>query len=356
MLDIFYKEIIVEASTGSIDCLSSFNVIFETKIDELNINITNKSNYNNLIIPTLNITNVTLFNKLLTEYCVLASDFYKDNTFYEDLTNNSKFLYYKTKMILTLLWANATLENFEEPINYLQKRIAFLKAQYGTTSKNIGYSNLLKGELTYTISKSNIISESPWTFDLQINNEGSIYHFPSIYFGTEKNNLTIYAIQNKDKNKDLTNQFYKYINRKLYKVNSGTESLDITHNFLYVFNALIQIVSTVDNIIVPNFLVSRWNSKEIACNKKNEYYKDSGKEYNLDEEINKHNIIQYNLTNKLMNVLIMFEDLYDNVDFSILSDSPNIDNKLSIMHPLETDNKILSDFNALVSSSKKFRI
>ena len=119
VLDIFYNEVIKEAREGKVEAYFTYNILFNTLIDDKLINIENDIN-GRLLIPTLKIKNKNLFNDLLIEYTKQAYKFYKSNK-YEELDEHD---YIKT--ILTLLWSNATSEDFENPLSFLKKRISFL--------------------------------------------------------------------------------------------------------------------------------------------------------------------------------------------------------------------------------------
>ena len=104
-------------------------------------------NYNDDgIVPVINITNRELFNSLLISYVNKARNYY-DLSKYEKSIDEDKE-YNINKMIMTLLWSNATYEDFNDPISFLRKQIDFLDNDLFSEFVNgetIGYSEILGG-------------------------------------------------------------------------------------------------------------------------------------------------------------------------------------------------------------------
>ena len=116
ILELFYNEILDEAANGRVDCNMMYNVLFETNIDGQKVYISNNQirENNSLYIPTLEINNMEEFNETLLKYYEKASKFYKGKINEEDNFD---------KTILTLLWNNATEEDFKNPVQYIRKYI-----------------------------------------------------------------------------------------------------------------------------------------------------------------------------------------------------------------------------------------
>ncbi len=203
VLDIFYNEVIKEAREGKVEAYFTYNILFNTLIDDKLINIENDIN-GRLLIPTLKIKNKKAFDELLTEYTLEAYKFYKSSK-YEELDEHD---YIKT--ILTLLWSNATSEDFENPLSFLKKRISFLNNNINE-EKNITSS---LGNINVSIKKDRVEQETPFYLNITINDNV----MPMVRFGIFNNSVYIYAIQNvKEVDRD------KKLNRQLYKVNDGID-------------------------------------------------------------------------------------------------------------------------------------
>ena len=150
LLDLFYNFVVQEASHGRINCFFKYNMIFNTKIVEDHIDIVSENDNSDLLIPTLIIKDKYKFEHLLLEYVQKALNFYGDDDFYEEVRNSNFYEdeigISKEKLIMTLLWSNATVEDFEHPCDYLSKRISFFElgnlSQY-SERKVVGYSEFL---------------------------------------------------------------------------------------------------------------------------------------------------------------------------------------------------------------------
>lgn len=316
MINIFYNEIIKEASTGSVDADITYNILFNTVIPEKDINIKSNIKKDNVLIPTLYIKNKELFDELLSTYLDLALNFYNDNNYYKDTTEN-KFNYYKVKTIMAILWSNATYEDFNDPINFLRRRISFFKnnlCEYNFWI-DLGYSINLNSNIKVKNTKSNLRNETPYKLEIILENEGFKYELPNIYYGIDNNKLYIYAIQNRKNVNTENNTFQKNIKRKLYTINEGLDIKkdtfenydignlkDVTPSFLLAINIAIAIFANknIDKIIVPSILLIRWNDKELMYDKKSRVLN----EFDKVSEQEKHDYIQSNLTEKLIRTFL----------------------------------------------------
>lgn len=368
MLDIFYKEIVYEASKGIIDNYKKSNIIFSTRIPEDNIFIEAVSNNKRVFIPTLNINNKNLFNKLLTEYVFLAKAFYIDDKNYIFLDSLEKEKYSKEKVILTNLWANATVEDYNNPYKFLSKRISFLKNTI-CFNESVCYSEVLDSTINIEIIDNTIFCETPQKIRITISNNDDLYVLPDVYYGLDDNKAYIYAIQNaKDINIE-NSKYQKKIKRLMFKVNDNFDTKketdrvenikDITSSFLLSANIATSFLNNlgVEELSIHSFLVSRWNEKELLFDQIFEYNKNK---YGLDksleiykEDIKNHIIMQDNLTLKLLRVFKRLD--YHNSGINIISDAYNYD---TCMHLLiekgYINNKLLDEtFNFSILKANK---
>lgn len=368
ILDIFYKNVVPEATTGRIDCNFYYNLAFSTKIVDENIQYWANINDESLLIPTLIIKDKSLFDKLLIEYVNLAMDFYDFDCWDDDITDYKMYDEDKRicqeKVILSLLFANATIEDFNNPCEYLRKRINFINNDI-TGLYNLGYFDYFQGDLSISIEKDVINNETPYQIIIIVtSNNGEEFEFPRVKFGISDDTVYIYAIQNKI---NENNSFCKKINRTLYKIGEGFneeyevdgENLkDITSSFLVVLNMCISFLEKFEynNIVVPSCLIERWNAKSIANTLKSLHAKmDIIDKNKLVEEQNK---LQMNLTNKLIRTFLRLGCHYNNID--ILSIPYEIDSCLHIFinnNPIICNNDLLYDTYMFVQSktNKKYR-
>ena len=330
ILDIFYNVLIKETVVGRVDCFFKYNMRFDTIIREDNIEVLGDSSNSNLLIPTLVIKNKNEFNELLVRYIELALKFYDDSCFVEEIKNchyfDNELGISKEKLIMTLLWSNATEEDFHNPCDFLRKRINFFElnelSKY-MEEKFVGYSEMLGYDFYVKIEKNGLENETPYSLRCYLAKESGskIYEFPSIYFGMSNNNLYVYAIQNK-RDKLINESYSKKIDRLLYKVNDGLDVKndnfdnfgignlkDITPSFLVSANMLMGMIKDfgINKVIVPSILVSRWNAKMIVLDNKKKYFMDKGMKDKevfdfVDRFIDEQNYIQSNLTEKFLRV------------------------------------------------------
>lgn len=120
-----FEELIKEVATGRVEFNGGYyNVGFNTNImkdgEVLSIYGEENSKY---LVPTLQINNYNTFMYYLYEYLLKAEDFYEE----EIGTNYNAFSDKDiSKLLMSLVWANATSCDFNNPVEYLQRRINLL--------------------------------------------------------------------------------------------------------------------------------------------------------------------------------------------------------------------------------------
>ena len=136
-----------------------------------------------------------------------------------------------------------TWEDFNNPCNFLKRRIDFINNSYKARYE-IGYSDILGCNLRIEVTDDTINNETPsQLIVIGYNEDGDKFVFPKIKFGISDNKVYFYAIQNYGSDKS---NFAKQINRKLYKVGEGINKeeefdnvRDITASFLVALNIAI---------------------------------------------------------------------------------------------------------------------
>lgn len=337
-------DILIEAANSKVETNIIYNVVFNTiiknnKIDEklllskikkvftmIDTNIDFNINHNEicfhskehdeLFVPTLIIDDFNDFRNKLIEYLEYAEEFYQDG--------NVNAIEYIKKNIIVLLFSNATQDDFNNPIRFIEREINFIKDQTFNEyieSKIIGESDILDSKIEINIKKEPIFQETPYSFNVNlINNlnEGEIYSLPKIRFGIENKICYIKAIQN---NKEICNNeiFFKKIKRKLNKVNQNfieekkdniesPENLNgIIPSFLVASTLFISFLKNygINDIKLVSYFPLRWNSKELKYIKMKNIHEEKGidklvieNEYN--NNIEEHYNIQRNLSDKLI--------------------------------------------------------
>ncbi len=362
-INVFYDEIINEASTGRVDCFFMMNLLFSTYIREENKTIEAKKNDDGrYLIPRLVIKNKDNFNKLLTEYLALARkkydlSIYQDELTFADVENYEQVI---NKIILTTLWANATYDDFSESEEFLKKQIAFLKDETFSEYEEptiIGYSETLGGYVEVENIQETILNETPNSLKISViepeTNER--YTFPLVRYGIEDNKCYIYAVQ-KNKRYDEENKFKKKVNRRLFQIgenfdtkndtyeNYGEGNLkDVSASFVVASNIALGLLASkgITDIVVPSILIERWNAKETGIIVKSKREENS-QEY-IDSNKEEHNKIQNNLTEKLLRTFLRI--VSHNKTFNVTAYPFDIDSSLHIKtsEELDCNNTLLNE-------------
>lgn len=236
--EIFY-ELILEAKDGKVIIDSEeWPIGFNTRIEEDNINYDNERNLSELVIEDKD-----NFFKVLEEYIYLDLCYErKVPTFLNDIERN------KIKWIMAYLFVNATTEEFIRPVEYIKRRIAFLKDStfsYLDEGIELDINNLFMGSKLEI--KNNVHSEAmetPYRIDINLVNELNgkrvEYSLPTISYGIceedGKRVCYIYSIMKSKKKKEHTTEddiYDKKIARMLYKLNAGVENYEMSEYYEY---------------------------------------------------------------------------------------------------------------------------
>lgn len=301
MKELFY-ELIKEASIGKVEiCGDDWPVSFNTNLEGKEFRSDN--NY-----ATLVINDEREFLKLLEEYVSLElQKNRKIPSFYKDPERN------KMKWIMMYLFSYATTEDFINPLDYIRRKIDFLKdnslSQYDE-KVTIHLSKKVKSlDLEIEKEKNAVSMETPNRLNIQLKEENATYKLPSIYYGIrtedEKKVCYIYSLL-KPKEKEKTEQdekLYKKVNRLLFKLNDGlvdkedynskeeSNIKDVSMPFVLALNIFISILQKeqIEKIKVVSYLPVTFASREHIA-----------EERNSEELLERNQSIQENLTNKLI--------------------------------------------------------
>lgn len=323
ILDVFYNVLIKEAMFGKVDCYFKYNMRFNTRILEKNLDFINDDDNNSLLVPTLLIKDKKEFDKLLLEYVDLAVKFYGDENFYDEVLESK---YYdnelgisKEKLIMITLWSNATIEDFSDPCMFLRKRIAFFELgnlEKCLEEKDVGYSETLGVNISIVIEKNGLENETPYSLKVYLidrENGARVYEFPKTYFGIYNGEGYVYAIQN-DRYRLVNAKYTKIMNRLMYKINDGLDVKsetsenygignlkDVTPNFVVVANMLMGLFrdNNINKVNIPSILICRWNAKMTLLKRQIDKGNDDSAIRTLED---KFIYIQSNLTEKFLRV------------------------------------------------------
>lgn len=362
MLDIFYNEIIKEASFGRVDCGMIYNVLFETNI---NGKVVYKVNDNSLFVPTLMIKDKNKFDEALMKYYCEAHKFY-EGTLDEDINYD--------KAILTLLWNNATTDDFNDPINYINRYIDFLNNSISLENDTY-YSEILDSNINIQIKKEPIYEETPYALYIKSTKNNLYYDFPVVRFGISNNTCFIYAVQQEKNKKEITEDNLKYqkkIHRLLFKVNEGfnesiTDNINNPENITGISpSALVSLTITlsllnnlgIKKIIIPSFLPVRYNAKEISYKVRIDLLKSKGKDVESLNNImhdyqENHEMIQRNISDKLLRYFRRLEYSFENINVKNLPYELDSNTHLELDNYKTCNNKLLEELYLLNNVKNK---
>lgn len=363
------QELIKEAVSGRIiinDCY--YNIGFDTVIN----NQRTSNGYNkDLLFPTLIINNYDEFLYKMTLYLEKAKKFYYDElvTKYSDYSERDI-----SKLLISLIWSNATSVDFSNPLEFLDRRISFLDSEnYSNYSGVIEDISIFDNTIMeYSVNKSTLKSEAPYCLKVSLSNKGyeeDIYNLPDIYFGVDNNKVYIYAIQDKHRksNSDKT-KFNKMIRRNLNKVKKGFVSdisldsmnlsdvekfnIDYPENMISVDASTLVSLSVglaifeemgINEIVVPDFFPIRDNSSIISTNLKLK------REHNnidfIEEELakRKRERINRNIVDKKIRTFRRISNNFNNLDIYAFPKEIDDNIHIRINEDYYCDNEVLNE-------------
>lgn len=378
MKDLF-NDLIGEALIGRVEINGGYyNVGFNTNIvhDGKVYSFREKDNLDYLF-PTLQINDYTTFMYCLCEYVDKAREFYRDeiNTDYNSFSDSDI-----SKLLMALIWSNATSYDFNNPVEYLRRRISFLDNRSLGGIPNVMLTDEMPvfddSVIEVSIKKAPLLLEAPYILESRLKKDDDIYMLPSVFFGIDNDDCYIYGIQNKSKlGKNLTS-YQKTIRRKLNKVKKGfsfDEDLDVMNSddveafnvnypenmtsvdpsFLTSLTVGLAVFNNIgmSNIVVPDFFPIRYNSQQIITNLKASSKSGYMQELFLKDEIVKHDRINRNMVDKKIR---SFRRLVFHFDFLNIETFPKeLDDSMhiSINNGYCCNNELLNQIYTIVDNA-----
>lgn len=318
---IFFDEIINEAKNGEVKAKLdgedyTFNVGFNSCIE----GVLSSGNFGDSK-PILMVNNREQLINLFEQYINECEK--------NDKVFNNCDLKTRIKIYLTLIWSNATYEDFANPLSFVARRIDFFQNnlfdfashEYGKDIEVLDNSDIIVFN-----EMQDIRMETPYVFKPIVTKGDEVFSLPCISYGVSNGEVFIYAIQNKQK--DELTSYGKKINRRLYKINAGVSEnesdeykefmngndyypeniSDVSPSAILSLSIFLDMVNQygMEKIKVISLLPIRYNSKELAFTKKyefklkNDHLNSKELEKLLLEYKKEHLRIQQNLTEKLI--------------------------------------------------------
>lgn len=189
-------EVIYEMQYGKVDA----DIILFMKMH------TNNSSHFE-ITPVLNLDNKELLYSKIDEYTTIFKNV--PNFLLSD--TKEKYL----KRVITILFSNMSIDDFNDPCLYVQRQINFRNNRL-LEDKSIE-APFFESQIDIEIEHSG--KETPYCFSPTLVNGCNFYILPTISYGISDDTCYVYAIQ--DCNPHEKNPYHDKIKRKLYKLNSG---------------------------------------------------------------------------------------------------------------------------------------
>lgn len=328
VLSTFYDDILKETSFNGVNAVFNYNIMFSSEYnDTLNEINSNKSLFDTNI-PHLIISNKDEFDDLLVEYAFKALTFYDVNSYDNDvlLTNGVS----SVKLLLTLLWNNATSEDYSNPCHFLRKRIS-----YFDNSKLIDHHINLYLDSKYSLdirsNKCSPFSETPFKLSCSITDENNrVFYFPELCYGINDNGVVdIYSLQNDTEVENVDSDYF-YSLFKQWSKSGNNKIRNISPSFsvaALIYVAFLRL-SNYGRFRINTLLISRWNEKNISLN-----------------NVSNPELINEELMTTLRNEI---ENIYNNINQKLIN---------TFLHIINNCNGInVSNFPYEVDSALGFRV
>ncbi len=304
-IDETLEELFREAAEGKVKVNNEiFNVAFNTKIvypDNRVFQTNGNDNY-----PTLYINNYPLFKSKLADLLLLQN--YRTNDYFRRIQDKIRFLTAYT-------FANATFDDFANPLAYLDRTTAFIKNTTLTDTNEIvdlTDTPIEANEVLIQNQKQSIYMETPnkMTFTLHgfFNDEEYVYRLPEISYGICEENgekvCYIYSSLNPEKlqfaNEEM-GHIYKKLQRSFYKVNKSVSEepdlLNLSPSSIISMSLFLGLLEKegIKHFKVIDYLPIRYYSREIRAQELPKF----------TEELQERNDrIQTNATNKFTSIFV----------------------------------------------------
>lgn len=357
ILDIFYNKIVPEAQKGKIDCYFAVNMAFNLVIDNVEVSKCIELPYDDILIPTLKITNKKIFDGMLIEYVKKAIKFYNplDFSFLNDMSEiDNKNLNkvkdeYLIKYIISNLFANASFSDFDYPIEFLRFRLAMFDNRIFNYDGELelGYIDSIGARIYVTEEVSPIKSETPYRIRSYLQfDDGYKLYLPEIYAGNSGDKYKLYGIQKTIKSNKIEEESYlKQIRRGfIAKINGAPE-----HYFLTVM-LFLSLCSDKEIEVIP-FLVERWNAKTITIYNKSK----NDPNFSLLDMEKGQSRIQNNITNILVRYFEKLGSISKGINIHSLPFESDSNFYINIEQDFESRSIAFNEIFELVSEYKNKR-
>lgn len=292
------------------------------------------------LLPVLKVASVEDLAKRFDSYLPDAKHFYRLEQEYWGLDNDN----FKKKLIFDI-FVSASPMDFENIYGYIDLRHQMI---LNKCSKNLRFLGEYMGlDVCCEINKSASNLEAPYRMKIMLSNDEDTFELPRITFGFDNNkNVHVFAIQNKP-TKEKT-PLYKKLDRHFRAVNKDVPPEEDIANISPSALVAFTIFSTyMENCGFKNYKVHSYMPLRYQSHLNRVLYK-SGKEEEAEQEADR---IEFNATNKLINVMLRFQHHFPKTQL-FFDDN---DNTLSlVVDTKEKDkNNIISNIAEIVENAEQ---
>lgn len=346
IMKIFWEEVAgkEKVRTGNMEYIRALG--YKTDTEEIIVNPD---------VPILNLKGNRLpaFEEALTEY---VQTFFSSELYWANPISSCNSQKDKLVHAMSVVWLNATADDYENPIQFLKRYTDFLKDktfdEFWRAKQIHKIQTLQNCSLEISKSEQQEFQETPTSIKFRVHKENVEKELPRIAYGISKGVAYIYGIQSpqRDKN-EVDDPVIKKVNRSRFKINDMSNIPQDYRNVylkqepyayisLFVFLSMLK-QKNINRIVMPAYLPERYESKEQLINERmiRKTYdlknaRDTKKWIGeLAESSNDHKRIQYNITNKFLSYMARME-----------CDIPGIEIKST---PEETNGSLIVDISKM---------
>ncbi|MGN1201455.1 MAG: hypothetical protein ACI4R8_04290 [Candidatus Caccovivens sp.] len=311
---------------------------------KLFVNLEGEEDYKEDYPFSINIPNFDLLEKKTENYLSKARNFYNEDKDYYEIEDSSY-----DKHLLFFLFVNMTMYDANDIYNFFDKRSKMLESSKNFVGESFSghYSDgeKIDFDIKVKIERNRSNMEAPLKFDVVLQKENQSFILPTINFGIAGEQAYIASVQNFHTKQE--GELVKTLDRYFRKVNKDIDSESIEANvspnavvsMAFFFKFLEQ--NNIKSVEVPDYMPLRY-----FTNLESRKIKAIHTAERIDEIYDTMDRDQFNMTNKLMYLMLRMGKHFDNLQV----DYDEIRNQMEVIIsdnlPTQKDNIIHKVYNS----------
>lgn len=290
-------------------------------------------------VPYIDIPDLKLLANKSDLYLKETREFYNDDKEYF-MVKNFSF----DKHLLYFLFVNMTNYDINNVYQYVDNRTRMIKESKNFSGKTyyLGhYSDNTKidFDIFAKIKKNRSNLETPLDFEINIKKDNQNFFLPTIHFGVENGKVFVAGIQNfyTQQESELAKTLDRYFRKVNKNIESGSLEANVSPNAVVSMAIFFKFLKqhNIKDVEVCDYMPLRYASS-LEC-KKEKFKKQNKNESEVYDLMDKN---QFNMTNKLMNLMLRMAVHFDNllVDYNQTKNQMEI--KLTDSETTKNDNII----------------